>query len=304
MVKKINRREFLLRSAGSLAGLTLAGTFTSQAMGAILEMGQSDGMLERVPLGNTGLVVSRLAMGTGTVGTRNSSNQTRAGMKNFVEVFRRGYERGARFSDMAEGYGSMPFVGEAIKGLPRENLVLLSKIWTHPDDSPAQVPVRPKVEEYLRQTGTDYLDVLLLHCLTAGDWDKTRTHYMEGLSRAKEDGLVRRVGISCHNLEAMRTAATHPWVDVIMARINPFGSKMDGPVAEVEEVLRLARDNGKGVVGMKIFGEGTNVTEGEREQSLRHAIHSSSMHAMTIGFETVAQLDDAVDRIIRISGER
>jgi aryl-alcohol dehydrogenase-like predicted oxidoreductase len=247
-------------------------------------------------------MVPQLAMGTGTVGTNMSSNQTRAGMKNFVDVFRRGYERGARFADMAEGYGSMPFVGEAIKGTPREDWVLLSKMWTHPDGSPAQVAVRPKIEEYLQMIGTDYVDILLLHCMTAGDWNRTRTHYMEGFSRAKEEGLVRRVGISCHNLEAMRTAASDPWVDVIMARINPFGSKMDGSVEAVEEVLRLAHANGKGVVGMKIFGEGTRVLDTEREEALRYVVAAPFIHSFTIGLEKVTQVDDAVERVLRLAG--
>ncbi len=202
---------------------------------------------------------------------------------------------------MAEGYGSMPFVGEAIKGLPRENLVLLSKMWTQPDNSSSKEAVRPKIEEYLRWLGTDYIDVLLLHCMTSGDWSTTRTHYMEGFLRAREEGLIRKVGISSHNIDALRTAATDPWVEVIMARINPFGTNMDGSPDEVTRILHLARDNGKGLVGMKIFGEGRHVTEPEREKSLRYAIHESGLHTMTLGIETVPQMDDAVGRVMRIA---
>lgn len=301
MAKKINRREFLVRGVGSLAGLTIAGAFTRTALGAILNENVTGGTIDSVPLGESGLVVSRMALGTGSIGGGGASNQTRLGQETFTRMLRHGYERGVRFVDMAEAYGSMPFVGRAIEGLPRENITLLTKMTTRPDGSARTEAVRPKVEEFLRLLGTDYIDILLMHFMTSGDWSTTRTHYMEGLARAKEEGLVRAVGISCHSLEAIRVAATHPWVDVIMARINPFGTNMDASPAEVGEALHFARENGKGLVGMKIFGEGKHVTDSEREQSIRHAIYEARVHAMTLGLESVAQMDAAVDCVARVS---
>jgi predicted aldo/keto reductase-like oxidoreductase len=137
--------------------------------------------------------------------------------------------------------------------------------------------------------------------MTQGNWNTNRTHYMEGFSRAKEAGLVRCVGVSCHSLDALQTAAAEPWVDVIMARINPFGTSMDGQPERVREILATARANGKGGIGMKIFGEGRHVNESEREQSIRHAIHEARVDAMTLGLQSIAQMDDAIDRVVRIS---
>ncbi len=303
MKNRINRREFLVRSAGSLAGLTLAGAFTSSATGAVLDRANpaTGAMIDSVPLGESGLTVSRLAFGTGSVSKADGSNQVRLGQEMFTRLVRHGYDRGVRFFDTAESYRSIPLVGKAIEGLPRENITILTKIWTQPDGSGREENVRTKIEEYLRLFGTDHLDVLLMHCMMQGNWDANRKHYMEGLSRAKEDGLVKAVGVSCHNLEALRLAASHPWVEVIMARINPFGTLMDGPVDDVKEILQLARENGKGVVGMKIFGEGRNVTEAERERSINFGLHEARVHAMTIGTESIAQVDAAVDRVARIS---
>lgn len=295
----------MVRSAASLAGLTLAGTFVESAVASMgpKKSAMKPLMVGRTALGNTGLNVPRMAMGTGSVGGGGASNQTRLGGETFTRMFRHGYDRGVRFVDMAETYGSMPFVGAAIKDLPRENITLLSKMWTHPDGSPQTEAVRPKIEEYLRLLGTDRIDILLMHCMMQGDWNTTRTHYMEGLARAKEEGLVRAVGVSCHNLDALRTAAAHPWVDVIMARINPFGTNMDGPPAEVREVLHTARANGKGIVGMKIFGEGRHVSEPEREQSIHHAFGEAHVHSITLGLESIAQMDDAIARVVRIAGD-
>jgi len=301
MSNKINRRDFLVKGLSSLAGLTVAGSLAESVLAAGLRPDVGGPTIDRVPLGATGLTVSRMAMGTGTVGVRGASNQTRLGQEAFTRMFRHGYDRGARFTDMAETYGSMPFVGAAIRGLPRESLTLLTKIWTYEADSPQSEAVGPKLEQYMRHLGTDYIDIALMHCMTRGDWNRTRAHYMEGLARAKEAGLVRAVGVSCHNLGALQTAAAEPWVDVIMARVNPFGSHMDGTPEEICDVLKTARANGKGLVAMKVFGEGSHVRDDEREQSIDFALNHSGVHALTLGLESVAQMDDAIARVARLS---
>jgi predicted aldo/keto reductase-like oxidoreductase len=134
-----------------------------------------------------------------------------------------------------------------------------------------------------------------------GDWNKTRTHYMDGFSKAKQDGIVKAVGVSCHNIDALREAAINPWVDIIMARINPFGTNMDGTPEEIKAILATAKENGKGVIGMKIFGEGKHVTNNEREQSFKFALTEGNIHCMTLGLESIAQMDDAIERVMRIA---
>ncbi|MCL1821245.1 MAG: aldo/keto reductase [Prolixibacteraceae bacterium] len=291
---KINRRNFIKTGVAGVAGLTVASS-------GIVSMGCSAAPLtvDRVKLGKSGLTVSRIAMGTGTVGYNKSSNQTRQGMEAFVKMAHHAYEKGIRFFDMADGYGSMPFVGEAMKSRPREKVTLLSKIWTYPDGSDRNEPVKNIIDRFLKETSVEYFDILLMHCLTDGNWDKTRTHYMEGFSRAKEAGIVKAVGVSCHNWDAMVTAAESPWVDVIMARINPFGTLMDNTPEKVSELLAKIRKNGKGIVGMKIFGEGKHVSDDEREQSIQYAINAGSIHSMTLGFEKIEHIDDAVERVMR-----
>lgn len=302
MSGKIDRRQFLVRSGGVIATLTLAGTLTETTARELMKVVPAGGAtIDRVPLGRTGLVVPRVAMGTGTVGGGSASNQTRLGQERFTELFRHGYDRGLRFLDTAETYGSIPFAGRAIAGLPRQNITLLTKMWTQADGSQRMQPVGPRIEEYLRQLGTDHIDILLIHCMTQGNWNTTRTHHMEAFARAKEAGMVRCVGVSCHSIDAVRTAATEPWVDVIMTRINPFGTNMDGEPERVREAISLARENGKGVIGMKIFGEGKHVAEPERERSIRHAIHEARVDAMTLGLQSTAQMDDAIDRVMRLS---
>ena len=294
-MKQMNRRKFIKTGVLGLAGISVLQSGIAHNSIAL----PVNVLVDRVKLGETGLTVSRIAMGTGTSGYNKASNQTRLGMDNFVKMAHHAYERGIRLYDMADGYGSMPFVGEAIKTLPRENITLLTKMWTHENGSDKVESVSENINRYLKEAGTDYIDILLMHCMMQGDWNKTRTHYMDGFSKAKQDGIVKAVGVSCHNMEALAEAAVNPWVDVIMARINPFGTNMDGAPDEIKKILATAKANGKGVIGMKIFGEGKHVADDEREQSIRFALTEGNLHCMTLGLEAIAQMDDAIERVMR-----
>lgn len=295
-MKQMNRRRFIKSGIFGLAGISVLQSGVANVnLTFPLET-----LVDWVKLGESGLITSRIAMGTGTVGYNKASNQTRLGMDHFVKLAHHAYQRGIRFYDMADGYGSMPYVGEAIKTLPRESITLLTKMWTHDNDSDKIEPVAENIDRYRKEMGTDYIDILLMHCMTNGDWSKTRTHYMDGFSKAKQDGIVKAVGVSCHNIDALREAATNPWVDVIMARINPFGANMDGSPEEIKNILAKAKENGKGVIGMKIFGEGKHVADDEREQSFRFALTEGNIHCMTLGLESIAQMDDAIERVMRI----
>lgn len=301
----MDRRKFI--KAGIVAG-TLIGTNIRNASYALPfnvkdeTDTKDDAYLDsKVILGATGLTVPLMAMGSGTSGWNNASNQTRLGMEQFVRLAKNAYDRGVKFFEMAESYGSHPFFGEAMKGLPREELTLLTKIAK--TDGVSAAETRNKIDSYRRELGTDYIDIILLHCMTSGGWANSRQGVMEGLSRAKEDGIVKAVGISAHNLEALQEAVESPWVDVILARINPFQSHMDGTPDTIRDLLGEARRKGKGVIGMKIFGEGKHVKEEEREQSLRYALTESNIHCMTLGFQSIGQMNDAIARVVRIRKE-
>ena len=296
IMNKMDRRRFIKTGVAGVAGITIAGT-------GILNVGCAPGevRVDKVKLGKSGLTVSRIAMGTGSVGGNKASNQTRLGMENFVKLAHHAYERGITFYDTADGYGSMPYVGEAIKTLPREKLTLLSKIWTFPDGDERNAPVNETIDRFRKEANTDYFDILFMHCMMSGDWPETRKHYMDGLSKAKQDGIVKAIGVSCHNFEALEEAAKSPWVDVIMARINPFQSHMDGTPEAVREVLAKAKQNGKGIIGMKIFGEGKHVKDEEREQSIGFALSKGNVHCMTLGLESIGQMDDAIERVMRLA---
>lgn len=294
-MKQVSRRHFIQTGLIGAAAITTGLTNTVYANSKLTQ-------IDKVKLGKTGLMVPRLALGTGTHGGNQSSDMTRMGIENWVKIARYAQERGVTFYDAADLYGSHNNVKEILKEVPREKAIVLSKIWTRPEkwnqDSPEKT-----IDRFRKETGSDYFDILLLHCMTNGNWKEEKKPYIEALSEAKQKGIVKAVGLSCHSFEALKLAVEDPWVDVILARINHEGVIMDASSDEVMAVLKKAHDSGKGIIGMKIFGEGKLVGESQREKSLQYVIGSKNVDCMTIGMTSADQVNDAVTRIMRIAGK-
>ncbi|KOH44117.1 aldo/keto reductase [Sunxiuqinia dokdonensis] len=293
-MKKINRREFVRKGIAGVSAVSAGLAFTGFA-------GPADGTIGQVKLGETGLNVSQLAFGCGTNGWAHESVLTRGGMDAFKKVSRHAYDRGVTFIDTADSYGTHTFVRELFKEVPRDNFQLMTKIWTEDNNWNKVVPVQQTLDRFKKELGAEYFDIVLLHCLMNGNWVTEKASFREQLSEAKQKGEVKLVGVSCHNIDAMKAAVVDPWVDVILARINPDQVRMDGTPEEIMKLLKTAKDAGKGVIGMKIFGGGNLTQEEVREKSLRFAWESGNVHTMTIGMEKTAYVDDAVERIARIT---
>jgi predicted aldo/keto reductase-like oxidoreductase len=124
---------------------------------------------------------------------------------------------------------------------------------------------------------------------------------MDALSEAKDRGWVKAVGISCHGLDALTVAAAEPWVDVILARVNYAGTRMDASPDQVLPVLQAAYDNGKGIYAMKVLGCGPLTSDPEK--AIRYVMNLDCVHAMTIGHTEDGQLDQNVAMIERLSDQ-
>ena len=245
---------------------------------------------DTVVLGQTGIRTSRLAMGTGTIGYGHHSNQTALGLKGLSELLLNGYDQGLRFFDAADAYGSHPHVAEALKQLPRDKVTVLTKTFSRDPKS-----ARADLDRFRRELGTDYLDVCLMHCVTEGDWTERYKGVMDVLSEAKQKGIIRAHGCSCHSIEALRAAAKSTWVEVDLVRLNPIGSHMDADPKTVADVLREMRAAGKGIVGMKILGQGD--LRARQDEALKYALSLGLLDAITIGAESKAEQQDLVRRI-------
>ncbi len=259
-------------------------------MSSVPDLPRKFSAADTVTLGKTGIRTSRLAMGTGTVGSGHHSHQTALGVKGLSDLLLNGHDNGLRFFDAADAYGSHPHVAEALKHVPRDKVTVLTKTWAR---DPAEA--RADLDRFRRELGTDYLDICLMHCLTEGDWTERYRGVMDVFSEAKEKGIIRAHGCSCHSIEALRAAAKSPWVEVDLVRINPIGSHMDADPDTVISVLRQMKAAGKGIVGMKILGQGD--LRNRQDEALKYALSLGVLDAFTIGAESKTEQEDLIRRI-------
>lgn len=287
----MKRREFLTTSAIGL-GAAWVGSKTLTTFGAA-----TPGRFKAtdiVTLGKTGIKTSRLAMGTGSSGFGGSSAQGRLGLAKCADLLWAGYDQGVTFIDTADSYGTHPHVREALKRIPREKVTLLTKSWNREPDG-----MRADLERYRKELNTDYIDVFLMHCLTDDDWTTKHRATMDVLSEAKQKGIIRAHGVSCHSIGALRAAAKSPWVEVDLARLNPMGAHMDAGPDTVKSVLREMRAAGKGIIGMKILAQGDMRTR--QSEALQYALASGLLDSFTIGCESRDEQADIVKRIAAVA---
>ena len=288
----MKRREFLKGSvitAGAMVLPVCTGRqpFPHHLFASTLKKYASD----RVKLGATGITLSRLAMGTGTNGAGRSSNQTRQlGLRGLADLLHAAYDQGVNFWDSADQYGSHPHLKAALKTIPREQVVILSK--TH---ATTEKQMRADLERFRQELGTDYIDIVLLHCMMDANWPAHKEGAMSVLAQARADGLIRAHGVSCHTLGALRAAAECDWVQVDLARINPAGVNMDADVSTVAALLKKMKQAGKGVMAMKVLGAGR--LRHRIDESLQYMLAQDFVDCFTIGTESREQMEDLLKRI-------
>jgi aryl-alcohol dehydrogenase-like predicted oxidoreductase len=296
---KITRRQFVTTvSAG--AGTVLLGRVAFGMPVAAAPIPADPLML--VSLGKTGIKTTLLGMGTGFSGYNRSSNITRAGVAE--PLIKQAYNKGIRFFDCADSYGTHPFTAAALKGIPRESYVLSSKIWVSQGGIPE--PERPDadilIDRFRKELNTDYLDIVQIHCMTDSLWTDKQKRQMDVLETLKAKKVIRAHGVSVHSLEAMQAAAESEWVDVIHVRVNPFGEAMDrkdpGEVIPVIEKLHKA---GKGVIGMKLIGNGKFRNDSDKiDASLKYVLGLGTVDMIIVGFELPEQIDNYLGRIEKV----
>ena len=266
MKPPLNRRDFMAQATATATVALAASTTVASAAAGRDRSALPKSPADKVTLGKTGIQVSLVGMGTGSIGSGQASNQTRLGVKEFGRVVRHALDHGVCLFDVADQYGSHVYLREALKGVPRDQYVIQTK--TH---ATRFADAKSHLERYRLELGVDYIDIVLLHCMQKGAWQHDHTGSMEYLMKAKEEKIIRAHGTSCHGMPPLHTSAKEPFVEVDLARINPEGLKMDNEQKpdEVASVLEEMHNAGKGIIGMKILGEGQINTPERKDASLR-----------------------------------
>jgi hypothetical protein len=299
---RFNRRQFLQRSVTVTGALMLNPVALLQGRTVTAKRTAVD----QVTLGRTGIKLSRLGMGTGS---NSGQVQHELGREAFNNLVKYAYDQGITYFDSAQTYKTFEWLGGAIKGLPREKLFIQSKLSGQPAD------VLTAIDHHRKVFDTDYIDSLLVHCMVKHDWTDQWKRIMDGFDEAKGKGWIRSKGVSCHSLPALRGATASSWTEVHLVRVNPQGARIDGKeesvwpehdaghdVAPVLSEIKKMRAKGRGIIGMKIIGNGTFVDAVDREKSIRFAM-SQPLDAVVIGVKTRAEIDEAIQRINRALAE-
>jgi predicted aldo/keto reductase-like oxidoreductase len=293
-----SRRQFL-RTSAALAGA--AAMAPAMGFGAATQ-GVKRTAADQVPLGKTGLMISRLGIGTGS---NNGHVQTDLGKEEFIKLIRYAHDQGVTYIDCAQAYVTFPWIAEAIKGLDREKVFIQSKVPGQPEDILATIDNHRSVYK------TDYVDSMLVHCMTKPGWTDEWKRIMDGFNAAKEKKWIRAKGVSCHTLPALKDGNKTEWSEVHLVRVNPMGKFMDAdapkeqwgkvgvPVDPVLAEIKAMHDKGRGVIGMKICGNGTFTDPADREKSIRFAMNNPNIDCVVIGMKSVKEVDENIGMINR-----
>ena len=288
-----SRRRFLqgLAAAAAVPALPVA----AKPLAAAAKRSATDW----VTLGSTGVKVTRLAFGTGTFGGR---VQRELGQPAFTRLVRHAYDRGIRFFETADNYDQMhEMLAEALRGIPRDSYRLMTKMRWRDAEKPFET-----IDRFRKETNSEYFDILLIHNVTSPKWPEELERLRDSLSEAKQKKIIMSHGASCHGLLPLRRFPETKWLDVTLNRVNHKGTKMDnltnagndpGDVSEVVGHLKNIRRQGSGMLGMKIMGEGQFITPEDRDRSVKFVVQSGLVDAMTIGFKSPAEIDEAIERI-------
>lgn len=250
--------------------------------------------MERVKLGKTSIIVSKLGIGTGTEHPSGHCAQALMCKDELSNLLLFALERGINFWDTALQYETQPHIREALKQVQRDKVVISTKLV-----SSGLQETRDKLDKALFELGVDYVDICLVHGVRTNQELERRRGALEALLQGKEAGKIRAVGISSHGQSALQAVDKIPEVDLVLARINFAGLNMDTPshslydqlasvnrlkrlvqallpkklISEirrrssgvatsetnrqvVEEILRSIHAQGKGIVGMKLIAAG------------------------------------------------
>lgn len=292
----MNRRKFV-----NALGLGTAHILFSSPLYSCNSKRTTANPLQKIKLGNSGIETTLLGIGTGVHAGNRTCFLTKQNRQKSLALLHHAYDRGIRYFDFADTYGTHGLMAEALTSMDRKKLTLTSKIWYRNGGIPE--PERPDanivVERFRKELNTDYIDLVQIHCMVDQDWTETMKPQMDILDNLKAKGIIRAHGVSIHSLDAMKAAVKSPWVDVVHARINPYGLAMDKPEPEeVVEVIHQLHKSGKGVIGMKLIGDGKLRNDSEKiDNSLQFVLGLGSVNMMIVGFEEIEQIDNYLLRM-------
>lgn len=205
-------------------------------------------MLNKNPLGKTGLEVTEFCLGVLPMGPL----QADLPAEKCIDIINCAIEEGVNFIDTAELYSTQEYVGKAAKGR-RDKLIIATKSFAESYDEMARA-----VEKSLREIDTPYIDIYHLHAAkeTESLFNK-RAGALKYLYKAREEKIIRSIGVATHNPVLVTEAAKRDDIDIIFALLNKTGLGIhNGSVEDMVKAVSYAGKNNKGVYAMKALAGG------------------------------------------------
>ncbi len=303
-MNKMNRREFITTTLGATGvigtGILLKDEFVTGSASSAPNSNSPNlivdplikSPVDKVALGKSGVKVSVVGIGTGTVGWNHQSNQTRLGQEAFTRLIRHALDSGINFFDLADQYGSNPYFSRAVEGVARDRYVIQTKTNSRDPDQ-----ARQDIDRFLKELKTDYIDSLIVHCVTEPDWTTRFRGVMDVLEEAKQKGKIRAHGVTCHSFVALEAAHASDWVQINQVRWNPRQAHMDAEVETARNLFGRMRSKGQGMIGMKVVGQG-DIVNGSKAMAakdcFRFQIESGVVDAFVVGVESVPQIEELI----------
>ena len=255
------RRDFLKKSVTGIAGMAV--------LPAVI--GCSKGVKEDAPMEDTAAPApatqeTKAPSGTGEIITRKLGKNgpdlpiVSMGVMDAEnpDLVRAALEAGIVHLDTANGYQggrNEEMIGGVIKDFPRDSYVLATKIYEDQDrrsgtftENATNETFMEKFETSLTRLGLDYVDILYLHSIGTRE-AALHEPYLELMSKLKQEGRIRMIGVSTHSKEpeVIRAAIESKVYDVVLTAYN----FRQPHVAEMEKAMKEASDAGLGIVAMK-----------------------------------------------------
>jgi L-galactose dehydrogenase len=280
-------------------------------------------------LGRTGLQVSVLGLGGGGYSRLGTSQGQGDG--NAVAVVRRALELGVNMIDTAESYGTEVSVGQAIKGLPRQSLVLCTKTGAGLIDDPRDPKdLSRSLEQSLHNLGTDYIDIYQLHGVQASEYPHVSNHLVPELLHLRSQGKIRFIGLT----ERFETDTAHAMLqlasrdacwDSLMVGFNllntsarrtvfPYSRKHSMGILNMfavryalvsqgnlrpvlKQLVRLGQVDADEVDLENPLGFLLDEAESLPEAAYRYCLHDPDLHVVLSGTGSIAHLEENIRAI-------
>lgn len=289
-MSKISRRSFIKTSATTAAGLALAPKdILSKNVKNLSQNSPYDAKnLPTTILGNTGVVVPRMAFGLG-------SRFCGAGEEESVKLLEYAFKSGLYYWDTANDYKSNDGkviseerVGIALKN-KRDKIFLSTKV-IHRDPNQAM----KSIEQSLKRLQTDHFDVLNIHSVNTIEDNKEllkRGGLIDVLYRMKEEGITRFIGMSGHSDPAALTEIIEKAnLDTVLVAMNHYPGGHQA-VPRIDQVIPKAKEKNMGTLLMKVIRPLDTIKGLSAEGLLRYALSLEGVDCVNIGMDSLDVLN-------------